>query len=61
MLIPSRCALAMRGRILSLYHDTFSVLNKPYSNWQFGLFSVPVMPYCTSVYSVPLTLNALQS
>lgn len=45
----------MRGRILSLYRDVFSVLNKPYSNWQFGLFSVPVMPYCTSVYSVPLT------
>lgn len=61
MLIPSRCASARRGRILSYYHDSFSVLNKPYFNWQYGLFSVPVIPYCTSVYSVLLTLNALQS
>ena len=61
MLIPSRCVSTMRGRILSYYHDTFSILNKPYSDWQFGLFSVPVIQYCTSMYSVPLTLNALKS
>lgn len=40
----------MRGRILSYYHNTFFILNKPYSNWQFGLFSVPLTPYCIYIY-----------
>lgn len=61
MLIPSRCASAGRGRIPPYHHDSFSVLNKPYFSWQFGLFSVPVIPYRTSVHSLLRTLNALQS